>query len=95
MTVHKGNGSIKISHVLVSALMLMFVAMGFVWCHVSVTKINYQIAEELERRDRLLEDARRLKVEIATLKSPQRIETIARQELGMNYPGNAQVVFLR
>lgn len=86
---------LKVSHVMVSAICLMAIGMACVWCHVSVTKINYRIAEELQRRDLLREETKRLKIEIATLKSPQRIETIARNELELNYPGKEQVIFLR
>jgi len=36
-----------------------------------------------------------LKVEVATLKSPRRIESIARTKLGMRYPERDQVIFLK
>jgi hypothetical protein len=35
-----------------------------------------------------------LKVEIATLKSPQRLETIAKEQLQMTYPTRDQVIIL-
>jgi len=95
MTIREKFGFLKISHFAVSAVILMVIGMGFVWCHVNSTKINYRIAQEMQRRDQLREETKRLKIEIATLKSPQRIETIARNELDMNYPAKEQVIFLR
>jgi len=40
----------------------------------------------------LLEEQQKLKVELATLKSPQRIEAIAREKLQMTYPEQGQVI---
>ena len=37
----------------------------------------------------------KLKLELATLKSPQRIETIAREKLLMVYPEREQVILLK
>jgi cell division protein FtsL len=53
------------------------------------------MAEELSIRDSLVEENKRLKVEYATLKSPVRIEAIARDRLGMYYPKRDQVTFLK
>jgi len=45
-------------------------------------------------RQKLLEERGKLKIEYATLKSPQRIETIVREKLQMTYPKREQVVYL-
>jgi len=47
------------------------------------------------REARLLRDETGLKVELATLRSPQRIETIAREKLQMTYPGREQVILIK
>ncbi len=44
------------------------------------------MAKEIQIKERLLEEQRWLKVEIEALKSPQRIETIAKERLQMYYP---------
>jgi cell division protein FtsL len=62
---------------------------------VNITKLNYRIAKEIRVRNELLEDSRRLKVEMATLKSPHRIEKIAKEKLKMDYPLRGQVVYLK
>jgi len=85
----------KLSRLIVVALLFMATALMYVWFRVSITNIDYQIAGEMNRRDALLEENRKLKVEVATLKSPGRIEAIARDKLGMRYPERDQVIFLR
>ena len=42
-----------------------------------------------------LEEQKKLKLEYAMLKSPQRIESIASSRLQMSYPDNAQVIVLK
>ncbi len=85
----------KVVRLIAVALLVMATALTYVWFRTSITSIDYLIAGEMHRRDALLEENRKLKVEIATLKSPGRIESIARAKLGMRYPERDQVVFLR
>jgi cell division protein FtsL len=74
---------------------LMLVLLIYVWSHIHMTELEYQIARELSSREQLIEEQAKLKVELATLKSPQRIETIAREKLQMTYPGREQVILLK
>ena len=90
----KGEGW-KVVRLIVVALLVTATALTYVWFRISITSIDYRIAGEMHRRDALLEENRKLKVEIATLKSPGRIESIARAKLGMCYPERDQVIFLR
>ncbi len=89
------KGGLKLSRLIFVALVFMAITLVYVWLRISITNIDYRIAEEMHRRDSLLEENGRLKVEIATLKSPRRIESIARTKLGMNYPEREQVIFLK
>lgn len=77
------------------ASVLLAVALIYVWSHIHMTELEYQIAQELSSREQLAEEQAKLKVELATLKSPQRIETIAREQLQMTYPGREQVILLK
>lgn len=85
----------KISPFIVAALILMFVALVYVWSHINMTRLEYQVAEEMGVRAQLLEQQKKLKLEIATLKSPQRIGTIARDVLQMMPPERDQVVLIK
>jgi cell division protein FtsL len=60
-----------------------------------MTELEYQVAREISIKEKLLDDQRKLKVEQATLKSPQRIEAIAKEKLGMTYPDSDQVIILK
>ena len=73
----------------------MAVALIYVWSHIHMTELEYQVAREMSSRERLTEEQAKLKVELATLKSPQRIETIAQEKLQMTYPGREQVILLK
>ena len=77
------------------AFVLMAVAVLYVWSHIHMTALEYQVAAELNRKETLMEEQRRLKVELATLKSPHRIEAIARDKLQMTTPTLNQVVTMK
>ena len=94
MDVRQGSG-LRVSTLVLSLLVLVAVALVYVWSHLHNTQLKYRIAEEMTVRENLLEENRRLKVEIATLKSPQRIESIARKKLKLQYPEREQVVLIK
>jgi len=77
------------------ASVLMAVALLYVWSHIHMTELEYQIARELSSREQITEEQTKLKVELATLRSPRRIETIAREKLQMTYPERTQVIVLK
>jgi cell division protein FtsL len=86
---------VKYSTFIVVAFALMAVALLYVWSHIHMTELEYQVAREISIKEKLLDDQRKLKVEQATLKSPQRIEAIAKEKLGMTYPDSDQVIILK
>ena len=77
------------------ASILMAVALLYVWSHIHMTELEYQIAREMSSREQLVEEQAKFKLEMATMKSPQRIETIAREKLQMTYPEREQVILLK
>jgi cell division protein FtsL len=89
------TGDVGYSTWIFIASILMAVALIYVWSHIHMTELEYQIARELSNRERLTEEQAKLKVELATLKSPQRIETIARNKMQMVYPEREQVILLK
>ena len=74
---------------------VMLMSLFYVWPHIRMTELEYQVAEEMSVRRRLLEEREKLKIEYATLKSPQRIETLAKERLQMTYPERDQMIDLR
>ncbi len=91
----KAAPRLKYSVFLFVAFVLMAVAITYVWSHIQMTRLEYQLAEEMTRKEHLMEEQRRLKLELATLKSPQRIESIARKSLHMSYPERDQVIVIK
>jgi cell division protein FtsL len=92
--IREGAG-VRVPTLILALLVLVAVALVYVWSHLHNTQLKYQIAEEMTVRDNLTEENRRLMVEIATLKSPQRIESIAREKLKLQYPEREQVVHIK
>jgi cell division protein FtsL len=86
---------VKYSTFILVTFALMAVALIYVWSHIHMTELEYQIAREISIKEKLLDDQRKLKVESATLKSPQRIEAIAKEKLAMVYPDRDQVIILK
>jgi cell division protein FtsL len=91
----KTTAGIKYSTFILVAFALMAVALIYVWSHIHMTELEYLVAKEISVKEKLLDDQRKLKVEQATLKSPQRIEAIAKEKLGMAYPDRDQVIILK
>lgn len=90
----KVSTELRYSPFIFVTLVLMAVALVYVWSHIRMTELEYMVAEEMTVKEKLSEEQTKLKVEIATLKSPQRIEAIAREKLQMAYPSRDQVIIL-
>jgi cell division protein FtsL len=85
----------RISTVLIFTLSITIVILVYVWSHIQITRLEYEVAEAIHTKEQLLEAQRRLKLEVATLKSHQRIEAIARDHLQMTYPEPGQVIVIK
>ena len=78
------------------ALMALFFLQGlfYVWCRVQCVNVGYAIEQEKNRHETLLKVRSTLNIELARLKSPERIETIARTRLGLVMPDAQRTVKL-
>lgn len=70
-------------------------ALFYVWARIQVIGLGYEISKALKEESLLLEANRKLRLEIAELKSYGRIEKIAVEQLGMSKPTAEQVVVIR
>jgi cell division protein FtsL len=86
---------IKYSTFIIFAIVLMSVALIYIGSHIRMTELEYNIATELNAQEQKLEEQKKLKLEYAMLKSPQRIESIMISKLQMSYPENNQVIVLK
>ena len=73
-------------------LTALALAAALVWVRLQVVRTGYEIsaARRLERR--LEEEQRGLAIELATLRSPRRLEHVARARFGLRPPVSGQVV---
>jgi cell division protein FtsL len=93
--VKESSFGIRYSTFIIFAIVFMFVALIYVGSHIRMTELEYNIAAELNAKEQKLEEQKKLKLEYAMLKSPQRIENIMRNKLQMSYPDNDQVIVLK
>jgi len=91
----KVSSGIKYPTFIIMAIVLMFVALIYVGSHIHMTELEYEYAAQMNANQKLLEEQKKLKVEYAMLKSPQRIESIARDRLQMSYPEQHQIIVLK
>jgi cell division protein FtsL len=82
---------------LFALLMLFFVgaSLFYVWSRIQVIQLGYEISSALKEEKTLVEANKRLRLEIATLKSYARIEKFAVEELRMTKPKPEQVIVIR
>ena len=73
---------------------LVLVLLFSAWQHFELLQNGYRIEQMQQERALELEVNRHLRLEIATLKAPQRIEQIAREQLGMVAPQLNEVIVL-
>ena len=84
-------------YIVVTALgaMFLFGLFAYGWQHYQWIQYGYRIEEAQKARDQLAEIGRQLRLERASLRSPKRIDSIARRELGMVVPAPGQLVTFR
>ncbi len=76
-------------------ILFVFAAVGLrVWLEMQIVKVGYEITQLQAERDRLLDQQRLWLSQRNALASLERVEAIARQELGMQSPDRRQVFFL-
>jgi len=89
---------IKSNFLLLFTLLLLFLIGGslfYVWSRIQVIQLGYEISNVLKVERILTEENKKLRVEIATLKSYARIEKLAAEELRMAKPKPEQVIVIR
>lgn len=93
--VKKTSFGIKYSTFIVVSIVLMFIALIYVGSHIRMIELEYNVAAQLSEKEQKLEEQKKLTLELAMLKSPQRIEGVARNKLHMSYPESNQVIVLK
>ena len=89
---------IKLNLLVLFILLILFFIGGslfYVWSRIQVFQFGYEISNALKEERALTESNKKLRLEIATLKSYARIEKIAVEELRMVKPKPDQVIVIR
>lgn len=71
---------------------MLAVAIFFVWSRIQVVNLAYDISSLEGRLRGAQQETQRLRLEAASLRSPMRIEQVARNELRLRLPAPEQVV---
>jgi len=66
----------------------------FTWCRVQHVEAGYDISRETRRHQNLITLQNNLKIELASLKSPERIAKIAKNQLGLITPTREQMIII-
>ena len=77
-------------------LLLLFIGELFfyTWCRVNNVGLGYEVASETEKQSKMLAYQYNLKIELARLKSPERIALIAKEQLGLSMPRAEQTIVI-
>jgi cell division protein FtsL len=67
----------------------------YIWLHVQTVTLSYDIATAQKQKRELSEMNKKLRIQLANLKSPERIEGIALTKLGLRPPEKGQIEILK
>ncbi len=81
--------------VLVVALLFIGSSLFYVWSHHQILSLGYATSQAIRKEQTLLQENKRLRLELAALKAPSRIEKWAQQQLGLGIPQKEQLIIVR
>jgi cell division protein FtsL len=76
------------------AVVLMALVWLHVWLRLQVVHLGYVLSTTSKLQSRLELENRELKIELATMTSPERLEGLARRRLNLGQPEKGQVIVL-
>jgi cell division protein FtsL len=79
-------------------ILLLFFFIGelllYTWCRLQCVRTGYEISEQTQKNSDLIALQKNLKVELASLKSPERIARIAETQLGLIRPNAKHTIVI-
>jgi len=82
-------------YLMICMFVFTIVSVFHVWSRFKLVDLNLNISEISRQVNQANQEQKRLKLEAASLKTPARIEGIARNELGMNLPTDQQIIHVK
>ena len=80
---------------MVCMILFTVVSVFHVWSRFKLIDLNLQISDSSRLLKEAEQEQNRFKLEIASLRTPARIEAIAKGELGMALPNEQQVIVVK
>lgn len=81
------------------AIGLVALALGLslvhVWTRITVLELRYAMTDIARRVEGLKKEIGRAELAVTALKAPERLEAIAKDQLGLQPPGPGQVIFVQ
>jgi cell division protein FtsL len=74
---------------------VLILSIGTIWLRLTMVKMTYRVSEMDRKITTLRHERERLTLELASLRSPRRLEKLARQSLKLSPPARNQVIFMR
>lgn len=70
-------------------------AIGTVWLRLAIIRTTYEINQKDRELSNLQQEREQVSLRLANLRSPRRLETLARTKFGLTHPQSDQVVYLK
>jgi len=83
------------SRLVLLAALLAAVVLAYAWQHFQYLELGYQLGQLKTEQSQALELNQQLRLEMGSLRSPNRIDAIARNQLGLTVPAPAQLAPLQ
>lgn len=90
----------KKANVKITGIWIIFMAVFFAelflytWSRVNFIGVGYEISNETRKQHELMALQNNLKIELASLRSPERIAKIAKNQLGLMAPTQNQTIVI-
>ena len=75
-------------------MVFIFELLFYTWCRVQCIQLKYEITKTEKIINQRLTMQNNFKIELARLKSPERIEKIARDKLNLIMPKSEQIIVI-
>jgi cell division protein FtsL len=82
-------------YLMICMVVFTIVSVFHVWSRFKLVDLNLQISDISRQLSEAGQEQKCLKLEAASLKSPSRIEAIAKNELGMALPTKQQIILVK
>jgi len=85
----------KIRHIFFIILIMALFSIIYIWLGFKYTQMGYEVSRLKKKEIALKELNRKLRLEISVLRSPQRLEKIAKEKFGLKHPDTNQIIILK